>query len=296
MAGAAGMAGETSCQECAPYEACRAGQCVACSALDVTSFEAPESLGITGRYPRPSIDGLHYVDSGILWFLANDATAPFRITLGEDIKDSAPLYLPGLEALLPNLNFFFLRTDADGSLLRSAYFFATTPPTLGPIELAPELFSSEDGLNYSLAVSIDAARAWWRTTRSDHPGFMTAPLTGTAADAEPVAIEVRVGSKLCAASEADPTAWVTPDGALLLFRESILNEACEHPLGFSTDLFAVQLDATTGIPQAPASPIAVFRGGNARDSDPAFGPDCSLYFSSDAMQNGTYQLYRARRK
>lgn len=294
-AGAGGEGGGT-CGECAPYEFCRNGSCVACSDVRGATFGSPQRLGVTGRYPRPTIDdGLFYVATNAIFFAAADGTPPIAITDGIAGKDSAPLYVSGLDALLPNQNFFFLRTDVNGAALRAGYFLNASTPSLTKVGDAPALFASEDGFNYSLAISLTASRAYWRTTRSASPGIVTASLASDGTGAAPVDVQVSVGSRTCPADETDPTAWVTPDGALLLFRQSIVNESCEHPLGFSTDLYALPLNPATGVPLGPASPLGVWLGGNARDSDPAFGPDCSLYFSSDVGANGIFELYRAIR-
>lgn len=291
----AGAGGEAaSCGECAPYEFCRQGACVACSDVQAASFGTPEKLRISGRYPRPLEEGgLLFAQNGAIYFAETPAAPPVAITDALSGKDSAPLYVRGFEGLRPNENFFFLRTDASGSSLRAAYFLNSAPPTLTKIADAPALFGSSDGFNYSLAISLSSQRAYWRTTRSELPGFVTASLTGDGSDLRALELQMAVGARTCPVDEVDPTAWVTPDGALLLLRQSIVNEDCSHPLGFSTDLFSVPLDAASGIPRGPASPLGVLPGGNARDSDPAFGPDCSLYFSTDA--SGAYELYRAAR-
>jgi hypothetical protein len=256
----------------------------------------PKKLGISGRYPRPSANGeLFYADDGVIKFAFADDAAPLAVVGGSESRDTAPLLVRGLDALLPNQNFFFLRSDASGISLRGAYWINSVPPMLTKVSEGPSLLGSPDGLNYSLAISGEAARAWWRTTRADLPGMVSASLTGDGSDIIAVGIDIAVGKQRCRASEMDPTAWVTPDGRLLLFRESIVDEACAHPLGFSTDLYAVSVDPASGIALGPAALLGVFPGGNARDSDPAFGADCSLYFSSDAATSGVYELYRAER-
>jgi hypothetical protein len=294
-AGAAGGPDANNCDECAPYEFCRKGTCVACSDTLGAAFQSPQKLGISGRYPRPTVDGgLFYVAMNAVFFAAPNAGPATAITDGIAGKDSAPLYVEGFDALVPNRNFFFLRTDDTGSSLRGGYFLNSSTPSLTKIGDAPLLFASMDGFNYSLAISLAAARAYWRTTRSESPGMVTAALASDGSDITALDVQVAVGARACPADEADPTAWVTPDGALLLFRQSIVDERCEHPLGFSTDLFALPLDPATGVSLGPATSLGVLPGGNARDSDPAFGADCSLYFSSDADGNG-YELYRAER-
>ncbi len=295
-AGAGGGPDANDCDECAPYEFCRRGTCVACSDVGGAAFQSPQKVGISGRYPRPTIDGgLFYVFNNAVYFAAPNAGPRTPITDGIAGKDSAPLYIEGFDELVPNQNFFFLRTDESGSSLRGGYFLNSSTPSLTKIGDAPLLFASVDGFNYSLAISLTAARAYWRTTRSESPGMVTAALSSDGSDIAALDIQVAVGARACPADEVDPTAWVTPDGALLLFRQSIVDERCEHPLGFSTDLFALPLDAATGAALGPASPLGVLPGGNARDSDPAFGPDCSLYFSSDVDGSGAYELYRAER-
>lgn len=295
-AGAGGGPDANECDACAPYEFCRRGSCVACSDVLGATFLPPQKVGQSGRYPRPTVDGgLFYVFGNAIYFAAPNAGPRTAITDGIAGKDSAPLYVDGFDALVPNQNFFFFRTDESGSSLRAGYFLNSSTPSLTKIVDAPPVFASMDGFNYSLAVSLAASRAYWRTTRSEAPGVVTASLSSDGSDIATLDIEIAVGAKSCPADEVDPTAWVTPDGALLLFRQSIVDETCEHPLGFSTDLFALPLDSSTGMPLGPASPLGVMPGGNARDSDPAFGADCSLYFSSDADGGGAYELYRAER-
>lgn len=293
----AGAAGEGSgCNECALYEFCRRGSCVSCSDIQGASFGVPENLHIKGRYPRPTEDGgLLFSAAGAIYFADASSAPPVAITDGVDGKDSAPLYVSGFETLVPNSNFFFLRTDASGSSLRTGYFLKSSPPTLTKVSPAPALFGSSDGFNYSLAISLSGGRAYWRTTRSELAGFVSALLAGDGSDIQALELRIEVAARTCPADEADPTAWVTPDGALLLLRQSILSQDCSHPLGFSTDLFGVSLEPASGAPRGPAQPLGVMPGGNARDSDPAFGPDCSLYFSTDAAANGEYELYRAAR-
>jgi hypothetical protein len=291
-----GAGGESAECECSPFEFCRKGSCVACSDIDGAEFAAPKKLGISGRYPRPAANGgLFYADDGVIYFAFAEDEAPLAVVGGSENRDTAPLLVPGLDALLPNHNFFFLRSDDSGSSLRGAYWINSTPPMLTKVSAAPSLLASPDGLNYSLAISGEAARAWWRTTRTGLPGIVSASLTGDGSDITAVAVDIAVGKKRCRASEMDPTAWVTPDGRLLLFRETVVDAACAHPLGFSTDLYAVSVDPASGIALGPAAQLGVFPGGNARDSDPAFGADCSLYFSSDAATSGMYELYRAER-
>jgi hypothetical protein len=189
----------------------------------------PKKLGISGRYPRPSANGeLFYADDGVIKFAFADDAAPLAVVGGAESRDTAPLLVRGLDALLPNQNFFFLRSDASGISLRGAYWINSVPPMLTKVSEGPSLLGSPDGLNYSLAISGEAARAWWRTTRADLPGMVSASLTGDGSDIIAVAIDIAVGKQRCRASEMDPTAWVTPDGRLLLFRESIVDEACAH--------------------------------------------------------------------
>jgi hypothetical protein len=123
---------------------------------------------------------------------------------------------------------------------------------------------------------------------------LTAPLDGAAGDVERVSIDVPVGSTTCPLDEYIPTAWVTEDGALLLFRQGSFDPNCEHAAGAPTELYAVPVAAATGQPTSSAIALDVPLGARASVSDPAFGPDCALYFSSDL--GGSDQLYRAARE
>jgi len=215
------------------------------------------------------------------------------------IDQTEPLFRVGLGAVLPGgANFLMYQTEWTGNVATQrpkVALWSAEPPSLTSVADAPEIFASTTGYNFSLAASAQANRAWWMRTGFDSvTGFLTAPLDGGASDVEAVSIDVPVGSSSCALDEYIPTAWVTEDGALLLFRQLSFDETCEHPLDARMELYAVPIAAATGEPTGSAIALEVPSAGRANLGDPAFGPDCALYFSSD--RGGSDQLYRAPRE
>jgi hypothetical protein len=299
-AGQGGMSSAGSC-DCGAWEFCHQGSCLGCSDVSSLDFGPVEALGRAGRYPRPTEQGeLFYVQEKKIWYASATVAAKGELlTQAPGIEQTEPVFRVGLDSVLPaGSNFLLYQTEWNGNIATprpKVALWSAEPPSLTSVADPPAIFASNTGYNFSIAASAQTNRAWWKRTGFDSVrGLLTAPLDGAPSDVEAISVEVSVGSSTCAMDEYIPTAWVTEDGALLLFRQLGFDEACAHPLNAHMQIYAVPIDAATGEPTGSALALDVPNGARANVSDPAFGPDCALYFSSD--RGGSDQLYRAPRE
>jgi hypothetical protein len=317
LVGSGGGSGECDCD---PGQYCPAGstECRACTEFATIGWGNPEKLetislhpsGVRGmRFPRPVGDGnaLFYrvgsedASASILpqlWYTpdyeiqaGNSANAGFTYASGPLLNDAI--------SQLGNVNFVF---DAAGSVTDQRDIWIAYWDGAGisnATDIAPPFNSTVGTLltsDYSVAVARDTKRAYWMSDRfsAGAPLLVTGLLGAEAVSV----VDIYMKSGTCPRTGRDATPWMMADGRLMLFRAFPYDAQCQPIDGDATDLFAVPIDAETGL-QGSASPISL-TGVNemgSSETDPALSPDaCFLYYASDSDSDDfTFDIYRASR-
>jgi hypothetical protein len=301
--------GSKACS-CALGQYCERGttRCRSCKDFSELHFDKPRKLSTLShgtdadqRFPRPgaSDTDLFYrfqnAASGELWYTQNPiASFGAQVELAAALNVGGALYVPGV---FDGFNLLYELEQAGGHDLKMGNWDGATLSATSDI---PAPLSGAD--DFGLAIATKTGRAWWMSDRKSKgtPKLVTESITASVAGNEvEVEIMLSVGNMSCKRSPGDATAWVTPDGTLLLFRNPTLDETCAHSDESANDLYAVALDVTTGLPTANAKPLSSVNvtSGNANETDPALSADgCFLYFaSSSGATNGRHSVFRAAR-
>jgi hypothetical protein len=303
--GQSGSAGASGCA-CGVEQYCRAGSCRDCSDLSSIDFATPVELldhpTSPLRFPREgdtSASLFFTVASpgrSELWYTPDPrGSASFPLDGTTTPSRSALLYLDEPGAL--PFNVVFDEVDAGQRVERSATWNGSTlsdEATLGS-PLSPSGFHT-----YSVAVATRTGRAYWMSLRDGRPALRTGNF-GTGND-DLVNVEVTArGGGTCPRSGDDATPWVNPEGTLMLLSAPAVDASCQSLDGGASDLFVVPLDPESGLPLAPATPLASVNitENESSQSDPSFSSDlCAIYFASDggAGLGYDFRLYRAARR
>jgi hypothetical protein len=232
-----------------------------------------------------------------LWYAADPAgAASVALGDGQAPSRSGLLYFEdegglGFEVLFDEL------VNGQRSIA-SALWDGTTLSDILPVgaPLGPGSFD-----DYSVALAPETRRAYWMTTRDGSPALRTGLLGSDQSTPVVLAVPAQSGGVTCPLSGEDATPWVTPDGSLLLFSSLPRDAACQPVDGAATDLYAVVLQPSSGMPITPAAALtaANVTGGESTETDPSFSPDlCTLYFASDggSASGFDYRLFRAARR
>jgi hypothetical protein len=303
-AGKGGSAGSGSCN-CTPVQYCRAGTCRNCADLSSVQIGAPEEVldhpdaGV--RFPRVGDSRTSLFFSLVtparseLWYV-DDPSASGAITLGDAQTPSRSglFYVEspgiGFSALFDELQ------NGERRVVRAEW----SGSALTDFQLAGAPFGGGGFDDYSVAIAAETNRTYFMTTRDGTPTLRTGVYGTDEATTVNIAVPAQ-GGVTCAPSGEDFTPWVTDDGALLVFRSLPMDDQCRPLDGAATDLYAVPLQPTTGMPVTPAAALAGANvtGGESTETDPSFSPDlCTLYFASDggSAEGFDFRVFRALRR
>jgi hypothetical protein len=301
---------------CASGEYCRAASnvCYACSDFSRLNFSAPEKLVIisqaaagSARYPRlgPSGQDLFYRSAATgepTVFYTSDMVnltgGPMQPPAGEE---NAALFLPvSVSAGGVTFNFAF---DAVGGPYRNLQF-ATWNDGVAISALAPSPYSKASFHSSHMAVAfratgLNAPRAYWVETQQ-YPVVKSQLFTKVMGDDDgpAEAVTLLLGPGNCAATPAQLSPWVSPDGTQLLVTNRGLDQTCT-PNGVGTEIYLVSMDPLTGQQLPSTGGIALKDvNGPSDETDASFSWDmCELYFaSSREREPESYDLYRAQRR
>lgn len=304
-AGKGGSAGSAGCN-CTPVQYCRSGTCRNCSDLSSIQLDTPEevldhpSSGL--RFPRvgDSRDSLFFTllapSRSELWYV-DDPTASGSITLG-DAQTPSRSGLFYTESATLAFNVLFDQLVNGARVIGTATFSGTTLTNLQPGGAPFGMGGFDD---YSVALAAETNRAYFMSTRDGVPSLRTGVLGTDEATVVDLAIPARSGGVSCPLSGDDATPWVTADGSLLVFRAEPMDAACQPLDGAATDLYAVALQPSSGMPVTPAVALSGVNvtGSESSESDPSFSPDlCTMYFASDggSVTGFDFRLFRASRR
>lgn len=308
------------CSACSDTEYCADGKtCVSCSDFSrlhfgpATRLPASDGPGRNQVFARLSDEAppkLYYeyapsAHTGIAmasqWQTAQGiGIASSAINTPDD--DSAPFYLPaGLSlAGIPIAQSGGLLFDSDrvGPNSERALYFAEGGPTATSVTPLPAPINGGiSDFHLTVAYESQPVRAYWSSRRMTSNGTTVSGLFTATSSAQPTRITLTLPGG-CPCQSADPEAWISKDGSLLLFdcANRDASDGCAVVDSGRPHLFYARMNVTTGGQIGEAVEIRELNRTGSYDVTPSLSPSgCDIFFSTRASAAADYDVFRAAR-